>query len=194
MKVIFIATKLTHYLPVARDCRMEKALNSREETIKKRQAEAAEHKQRTLEMYDAMAKSAPAGGQKVMNLSLLKGSSSNASMDSVLSDTLSGCSSLSGSQCAGQRRDLVEEAIRDRKKAADDEKKRILAAYDAAAKSGPAGTYRVADLKNFSKEDAAKYTPSKAAGSCTFGSSGGVPIVSKCKWPLLPSFLFFRAK
>lgn len=159
---------------------MEKALNSREETIKKRQAEAAEHKQRTLEMYDAMAKSAPAGGQKVMNLSLLKGSSSYTSTDSDVSDTLSACSSLSSSNNIIQK-DLVEQGIRDRLRAADEEKKRILAAYDAAARSGPAGTYRVADLKNFTKQDAAKYTPSQSKPSCTFGSSGGIPIVTKCK-------------
>ena len=34
------------------------------------------------------------------------------------------------------QRDMVEETIRDRVRAADEEKRRVLAAFDAAAKSG----------------------------------------------------------
>ena len=129
-------------------------------------------------MYDQMAKSSPAGAPKVMNVNLLRGSNNNQSFDS---DTFSRCSSISesGLLTSGNQRDLVEEAIQDRQKAANDEKKRILAAYDAAAKSGPAGTYRVADLKGFRKEDAANFQPAKLTGACTFGASGGIPIVSK---------------
>lgn len=125
-----------------------------------------------------MAKSSPAGAPKVMNVNLLRGSPNNQSFDS---DTFSRCSSISetGLLTSGNHRDLVEEAIRDRQKAANDEKKRILAAYDAAAKSGPAGTYRVADLKGFKKEDATNFQPTKLTGACTFGASGGIPIVSK---------------
>lgn len=119
--------------------RIEKSLNLGQEMIQKRQKDAAEHKQKTLEMYDQMAKSAPAGGQKIMNVNMLR------SQPSVDKPELCAAS--------GPKRDLVEEAIRDRVKAADMEKKRILAAYDAAARSGPAGTYRVADLKNFTKDD-----------------------------------------
>ena len=44
---------------------MAKYADSSEEAIQKRKREADERKKRTLEMYDAMAKSAPAGGQKV---------------------------------------------------------------------------------------------------------------------------------
>ena len=50
------------------------------------------------------------------------------------------------------QRDMVEETIRDRVRAADDEKRRVLAAFDAAAKSGIAGP-KIVDLKNFSKHD-----------------------------------------
>lgn len=114
-----------------------------------------------------------------MNVNLLRGTNNNN--QSFDSDTFSRCSSISetGLLTSGNSRDLVEEAIRDRQKAADAEKKRILAAYDAAAKAGPAGTYRVADLKGFRKEDAANFQPTKPTGACTFGSSGCIPIVPK---------------
>lgn len=167
-------------LAAERETRFEKFANSREDSIRKRQAEAQDHKKKTLEMYDQMAKSSPAGAPKVMNVNLLRGSQNNQSFDS---DSFSRCSSISetGLLTSGNQRDLVEEAIQDRQKAANDEKKRILAAYDAAAKAGPAGTYRVADLKGFKKEDAANFQPPKPTGACTFGASGGIPIVSKGK-------------
>lgn len=43
-------------------------MNTREDMLKDRQKKAAEHKQRTLAMYDQMAKSAPAGGKKMMDI------------------------------------------------------------------------------------------------------------------------------
>ena len=133
-----------------------------------------------------MAKSSPAGAPKVMNVNLLRSNASNN--QSFDSDSFSRCSSVSesGLLTSGRSRDLVEEAIRDRQKAADDEKKRILAAYDAAAKSGPAGTYRVADLKGFKKEDAANFQAARPTGSCTFGASGGIPILTTGE-PLSPA-------
>lgn len=145
--------------------KFEKQASMGEERIRKRQKEATEHKQRTLQMYDQMAKSAPAGGQKVLDVSILKDGTGGSVSPTV--------------PASGPKRDLVEEAIQERIKAADMEKQRILAAYDAAAKSGPAGMYKVADLKNFSKANAANFTPSKPTGSCTFGASGGIPIVNK---------------
>ena len=45
---------------------MAKYADSSEEAIQKRKREADERKRRTLDMYDAMAKSAPAGAQKVL--------------------------------------------------------------------------------------------------------------------------------
>lgn len=50
-------------------------------------------------------------------------------------------------------RDLVEETIRQRVKAADDRKKRLLAAYDHAAKSQPAGQARIVEFDNFKRAD-----------------------------------------
>lgn len=162
---------------------MEKMSNSREESIQKRKKDSMEHKQRTLEMYDQMAKSSPAGAQKVMNINVLRGSVNNQSCDSIMSDTMSACSSISecGLVSTAPQRDLVEEAIQSRIKAADTEKQRIMAAYDAAQKGGPAGTYRVADLRGFKKEDSVNFVAPKATGACTFGSSGGIPIVPKSK-------------
>lgn len=52
-----------------------------------------------------------------------------------------------------ERRDLVEETIRQRVKAADDRKKRLLAAYDHAAKSQPAGQARIVEFDNFKRAD-----------------------------------------
>lgn len=38
--------------------------------LQERQRRAAEHKERTLAMYDQMARSAPAGGKKKMDIGL----------------------------------------------------------------------------------------------------------------------------
>lgn len=58
---------------------------------------------------------------------------------------------LSGA--AIQKRDLVEETIRARAKACDDNKKRLLAAYDYAAKTQPAGTIRDVDFETYKGVD-----------------------------------------
>lgn len=58
---------------------------------------------------------------------------------------------LSGN--AIQKRDLVEETIRARAKACDDNKKRVLAAFDYAAKTQPAGTVRDVDIAAFKQVD-----------------------------------------
>ncbi|KAI1278054.1 hypothetical protein HDE_14552 [Halotydeus destructor] len=142
--------------------KMARIANSGEEAIQKRLKEANEKKARTLEMYDQMAKSAPAGGNKVMDVNIYKTGQASGSL--------------------GQpevKRDMVEETIQDRVRAADDEKRRILAAYDAAAKSSPAGVPKVVDLKNFRKEDAVNFEPAKPSGVATFSSLGGVPVVVK---------------
>ena len=52
-----------------------------------------------------------------------------------------------------QRRDFAEETIRARAKACDDNKKRILAAFDYAAKTQPAGTVRDVDFASFRNAD-----------------------------------------
>lgn len=45
----------------------------REEILRQRVRDAEEQKRRTLAMYDAMAKSAPAGANKTMDVSILRG-------------------------------------------------------------------------------------------------------------------------
>lgn len=49
---------------------MARLTNTREDMLQERQRRAAEHKQRTLAMYDHMAKSAPAGGNKKMDIGI----------------------------------------------------------------------------------------------------------------------------
>lgn len=47
----------------------------------------------------------------------------------------------------------MEETIRDRLRAAEDRKKRIMAAYDHAAKTQPAGQARIVEFDTFSSAD-----------------------------------------
>ncbi|RWS04861.1 smoothelin-like protein [Dinothrombium tinctorium] len=57
-----------------REEKLSKLENAREEMIQKRKQEAEEQKRRTLQMYDQMAKSSPAGGYKTMNVDIYKNS------------------------------------------------------------------------------------------------------------------------
>lgn len=143
----------------------------RENAIRQRQQEAIEQKQRTLAMYDKMAKSAPAGGPKRMDVNLYKDGVETPEDDS------------------SRQVDLVEDAIKQRQLEADLRKKRILAAYDAAAKSGPAGTVKTVDFESFKKADVTGYEPPKptgaTTGSSTFSAAGGVPKIVKV--PATPS-------
>ncbi|CAL1265424.1 unnamed protein product [Larinioides sclopetarius] len=84
------------------------------------------------------------------------------------------------SQDGAEKKDLVEDCIKDRLKACDDRKKRILAAYDHAAKSQPAGGARIVEFDSFKSADVTKLEPIKPArGGCTFGMSGGIAKVEK---------------
>ncbi|XP_076364587.1 uncharacterized protein LOC143253909 isoform X3 [Tachypleus tridentatus] len=121
-----------------RDEMMKKREQEREDAIKQRQREAAEQKQRTLAMYDSMAKSAPAGGPKQMDINIYKEGKPGLNNDNP---------PIGG----GLQRDLVEESIRERQKEADERKRRILSSYDAAAKSGPAGTIRDVNFETSKK-------------------------------------------
>ncbi|XP_054714835.1 uncharacterized protein LOC129224412 [Uloborus diversus] len=77
-------------------------------------------------------------------------------------------------------KDLVEQTIQERLRAADDRKKRIMAAYDHAAKSQPAGGARIVEFDAFKSADVSKLkTPAPVKGSCCFSMSGGVPKVEK---------------
>jgi len=49
--------------------------------------------------------------------------------------------------------DLVEDALRQRQRAAEERKKRMLAAYDSAARSGPAGAPKEVNFEAFKKAD-----------------------------------------
>ncbi|XP_076333926.1 uncharacterized protein LOC143237979 [Tachypleus tridentatus] len=100
---------------------MKNREKEREDAVKQRQREAEEKKRRTLAMYDSMAKSAPAGGPKTMDINIYKEGKPGLDEKSVV---------------AQPQRDLVEESIRERQKEADERKKKILAGFDAAAKSG----------------------------------------------------------
>lgn len=150
-----------------REVQMNKITDSREERLQQRQKAATEQKQRTMAMYDSMAKSAPAGGDKKMDIGIYK------TMDATPPGTPSG--SISGIKSS----DLVEDALRQRQRAAEDRKKRILAAYESAARSGSAGIVREVNFDAFKKADVSDYTPTKVESASTFGMSGGVAKVSK---------------
>lgn len=132
----------------------------RENAIRQRQQEAAEHKQRTLAMYDKMAKTGK------LDTTLYK--------EGVEEDDNDGQAS---------KGDLVEDAIMQRQREADLRKKRILAAYDAAAKSGPAGMVKTVDFDSFKKADVSTFEVPKptgaATGGSTFAAAGGVPKIVK---------------
>lgn len=112
----------------------------REQLIQQRQKDAADSKARTLAMYDNMAKSGSAGDTKALDINTYRGK-----------PTLGGQPILSGA--AIQKSDLVEETIRERVRASEENKKRLLAAYDYAAKTQPAGTVRDVDLAAFQGVD-----------------------------------------
>lgn len=112
--------------------------SAREEMIQRRQREAAESKARTLQMYDNMAKSGNAGDRRELDINTYRGKESGQLL-------------LSGA--ALQKRDYVEETIRERVRASEENKKRLLAAYDYAAKTQPAGTVRDVDFESFKGVD-----------------------------------------
>ena len=57
---------------VERDEKVTKITNTQEERLQAKKKEAEVHKQRTMAMYDNMAKSAPAGDQKRLDTAILK--------------------------------------------------------------------------------------------------------------------------
>ncbi|GFR29899.1 smoothelin-like protein 2, partial [Trichonephila clavata] len=69
------------------------------------------------------------------------------------------------------KRDLVEEAIQQRHKEAEERKRKILAAYDAAARSGVPGP-KTADFDAINNSTSAPVTPvaKKPPTDCTFGN------------------------
>lgn len=114
------------------------AVDPREQMIQQRQKDAAASKQRTLQMYDNMAKTGSAGDHKPLDINTYRGRESGKLL-------------LSGQ--ALQKTDLVEETIRERVRASEENKKRLLAAYDYAAKTQPSGTVRDVDFASFKGVD-----------------------------------------
>lgn len=146
--------------------RQEDIGSHREQLIQQRQRDAAESKARTLAMYDNMAKSGSAGDTKKLDIDTYRGK-----------PTIGGQPILSGA--AIQKTDLVEETIRERVRASEENKKRLLAAFDYAAKTQPAGTVRDIDLAAFQGVDVSTFEPERPANAATFRSSNGVPQVVK---------------
>jgi len=151
-----------------------------QDRIAQKQKAAMEQKQRTLAMYDSMAKSAPAGGDKRMDIGIYK--NSNATPPEKPKGSISGIKSS----------DLYEDALRQRQRMAEERKKRMLCAYDAAARSGPAGAKDV-NFEAFKKADVTDYEPTKTESASTFGSKAGIAKVTKVSssqpgTPLSPNF------
>ncbi|XP_054720126.1 smoothelin-like isoform X2 [Uloborus diversus] len=142
-------------LRVQRDEAMKKREEEREQMILQRKKDADEQKRRMLAMYDQMAKSSPAGGPKVMDVNIYK--NAKPSQEQVLQ--------------APPKRDLVEEAIQQRKWEAEERRRKMLAAYDAAARSGQPGP-KSPDFNAINESTSAPVTPvvKKAPVDCTFGS------------------------
>jgi len=115
-----------------RDQKFEDISSHREQLIQQRQKDAADSKARTLQMYDNMAKSGSAGDHRPLDINTYRGKDSGKLL-------------LSGA--AIQKVDYVEETIRERVKASEEKKKRLLAAYEYAAKTQPAGTVRDVDFE-----------------------------------------------
>lgn len=127
-----------------REQRFEDISSHRETAIQQRQKDAAESKARMLQMYDNMAKSGSAGDHRPLDIGTYRGKESGKLL-------------LSGA--ALQKTDLVEETIRERVRASEENKRRLLAAYDYAAKTQPAGTVRDVDFESFRGVDG-RLTPS----------------------------------
>ncbi|XP_023220198.1 stress response protein nst1-like isoform X4 [Centruroides sculpturatus] len=153
-------------LRAKRDEMMRKREEERERAIRERFQEAAEQKKRTLAMYDQMAKSSPAGGPKTLDVNTYKNADGTTKEAAI----------------PAPKRDLVEEGIQQRKREADERKRRILAAYDAAAKSGAPGPKSL-DIDTLQKPEVPEPTPAKPTPSCTFAMSGGIPQISKALEP-----------
>ncbi|KAH7637767.1 uncharacterized protein LOC124496713 isoform X2 [Dermatophagoides farinae] len=105
-----------------RDAKLERLNNSRQEMIDERQRKAAEHKARTLAMYDQMARSAPAGGKKTMDIGIYTTGQVTPPSSPSIND-----------------KGLVEDVLQQCKRSAEERKKKILESYSVAARSGPAG-------------------------------------------------------
>ena len=120
-----------------------------------RQRKAVEHKQRTLAMYDNMARSAPAGGKKTMDIGILQTGQSKTQLMSILFINLiiKSLCTVTPPSTPSVRDNDSQDVLLQCKQAAEDRKKKILAAYEAAARSAPAGATKSVDMQEFIKAD-----------------------------------------
>ena len=146
--------------------------------LQQKKKEAEQHKQRTMAMYDNMARSAPAGGDKKLDTNILKrihiwwfllnkywinffcwftatSPTPRTTTPTSRAPTTPRTPTSPGSLPSpiGPKVDLVEDAIKRRQREAEERKKRILAAYDVAAKTQPAGTVKEVDFDVVNKID-----------------------------------------
>jgi hypothetical protein len=164
------------------DEKLAKLTNTRQDLLQEKKKEAEQHKQRTLEMYDKMAKSAPSGGQKKQDVNILKTESTTRTTTTTTKTTAASPPVKLTNLPApvGPKTDFVEDAIKKRQREAEDRKRRIMAAYDVAAKSGAAGSTRDVDLDVANTIDMEQYELNKQSeGSSTFQMSGGVSIFKR---------------
>lgn len=111
-----------------RDEKLARLTNTREEMLLERQRKATEHKQRTLAMYDQMAKSAPAGGKKKMDIGIYTTGHGTPPTSPTVGDS-----------------DGVEDVLQQCKRSAEERKRKILEAYNTAARSTVAGDVKEMD-------------------------------------------------
>ncbi|GBN81462.1 Smoothelin-like protein 2 [Araneus ventricosus] len=130
---------------------MKRREQEREDMILQRKKDAEDSKRRMLAMYDNAAKTG------VMDINIYKNSEPSSSPADVIP--------------LAPKRDLVEESIQQRKREADERKQKLLAAYDAAARSGVPGP-KTADFDAINNSTSAPVTPvaKKPPVDCTFGS------------------------
>ncbi|OTF82640.1 hypothetical protein BLA29_002388 [Euroglyphus maynei] len=173
---------LLQSLVTERDEKLTRLTNTREDMLQQKKKEAEQHKQRTMAMYDNMARSAPAGGDKKLDTNILKQDTKPATSPTPRAPTTPRTPTSPGSLplSFGPKVDLVEDAIKRRQRDAEDRKKRILAAYDVAAKTQPSGTVKEVDFDVVNKLDVSQYEiPKNTSNVGTFQMSGGVPIVKR---------------
>ncbi|CAL1286176.1 unnamed protein product [Larinioides sclopetarius] len=138
-------------LRAQRDEAMKRREQEREEMVLQRKRDAEESKRRMLAMYDNAAKTG------VMDVNIYKNKEPSSSPADVIP--------------LAPKRDLVEESIQQRKREADERKQKLLAAYDAAARSRVPGP-KTADFDAINNSTSAPVTPvaKKPPVDCTFGS------------------------
>ncbi|XP_022664664.1 uncharacterized protein LOC111261916 isoform X3 [Varroa jacobsoni] len=151
-------TELKRQKREMREAQAKRREDDREQAIRNKAAQAQLQKQRTMDMYDAMAKSGPAGSTKVMDVGIYKRGEAG---EGIVTST---------------NQSLVEDAIKESTRQRELEKKRMLAAFDAAAKSGPAGAPKEVDFEAFRKANVDNYEIGKQDYDPTMQVSGGISL------------------